>query len=112
MLPNFNQVNSVVRSRHAATQSSSAFLLLKEFPLLMGRGMPRPYSPAPHSLTQPIQGYYIINLLHEPLRNLEKEEKTDLTKEESQPITNWTVQKKPLHRKKHLSIPSDKAIHW
>ena len=61
--------------------------------------MPRPYSSAPHSLAQPIQGYYIINLLHEPLRNLEREEKTDFTKEESQPITNWTVQKKPLHRK-------------
>ncbi|MFR1986859.1 MAG: hypothetical protein ACLS29_01145, partial [Prevotellamassilia sp.] len=65
----------------------------------MGRGMPRPYSSATHSLAQPIQGYYIINLLHEPLRNLEREEKTDFTKEESQPITNWTVQKKPLHRK-------------
>ena len=61
--------------------------------------MPRPYSPAPLSLAQPIQGYYIINLLHEPLRILEREEKTDFTKEESQPITNWTVQKKPLHRK-------------
>ena len=61
--------------------------------------MPRPYSPATHSLAQPIRGYYIINLLHEPLRNLEREEKTDFTKEESQPITNWTVQKKPLHRK-------------
>ena len=49
--------------------------------------MPRPYSPAPLSLAQPIQGYYIINLLHEPLRNLEREEKTDFTKEESQQNT-------------------------
>ena len=53
----------------------------------MARGMPRPYSPAPLSLAQPIQGYYIINLLHEPLRILEREEKTDFTKEESQQNT-------------------------
>ena len=49
--------------------------------------MPRPYSPAPLSLAQPIQGYYIINLLHEPLRNLEREEKNDFTKEGSQQNT-------------------------
>ena len=81
--------------------------------------MPRPYSPAPLSLAQPIQGYYIINLLHEPLRNLEREEKTDFTKEESQQNTYQSHQIKrftgkysnPMHQIQVFTGKYPKLMH-
>ena len=81
--------------------------------------MPRPYSPAPLSLAQPIQGYYIINLLHEPLRILEREEKTDFTKEESQQNTYQSHQIKrftgkysnPMHQIQVFTGKYPKLMH-